>query len=126
MQIHTKRIYDDPAANDGLRILVDRIWPRGVSKEDARLDQWIKDIAPCTELRQWFNHDPDKWDAFKQRYFKELKNQDKKLKSLLDDTDKQRITLVYAASDRQHNNAIALREYLLALIESTDGQQADT
>lgn len=122
MQIHTTRIYDDPAGNDGLRILVDRIWPRGMSKEEARLDQWIKDIAPSTELRQWFNHDPDKWDAFKQRYFKELRKQDNKLKSLLDETDKQRITLVYAANDQQHNNAIALREYLLTLIEDTDGQ----
>ncbi len=121
MQIRTKRVYDKPNTNDGLRVLIDRIWPRGVSKEDARLDQWIREVAPSTALRKWFNHDPDKWDEFKRRYFKELGENQGRLRSLLTDIATRRITLLYAARDKEHNNAVALREYLVNLVEHTDG-----
>lgn len=111
MDIHVKRIYDPPQASDGRRVLVDRMWPRGLSKSEAHVDQWLKEIAPSSELRKWFNHDPERWSEFKQRYFKELAEQKDKLRELLNDTKKP-ITLLFAARDTEHNNAVALREYL--------------
>ena len=114
MQICLKRAYDDPDENDGLRILVDRVWPRGRTKEEMRLDAWLKEIAPSTELRNWFGHDPQKWDEFKRRYFKELENLQQPVADLLERGRGQRLTLVFAARDEEHNNAVALREYLQA------------
>ncbi len=112
MDIHVKRIYDPPQASDGRRVLVDRMWPRGLSKSEAHVDQWLKEIAPSSELRKWFNHDPERWSEFKQRYFKELAEQKDKLRELLNDKGKKSITLLFAARDTEHNNAVALREYL--------------
>lgn len=113
MPLRLKRIYDESADVDGYRVLVDRLWPRGVSKEDARLDDWLKELAPSDELRRWFDHDPDKWDEFKRRYFDEL-DQNEAASALLQRLeDNEAITLLYAAKDEKHNNAVALREWLM-------------
>ena len=110
--IATKRIYEDPANNDGYRVLVDRIWPRGVSKEDARLDDWLKEVAPTDDLRKWFDHDPDKFDEFKKRYKKELKDHEDKLDDLAEKSTGKKVTLLYGAKDEEHNQAIVLKEVL--------------
>ncbi|MDT8443221.1 MAG: DUF488 domain-containing protein [Desulfuromonadales bacterium] len=111
-EIRLKRAYDEPAQNDGRRVLVDRIWPRGVKKEELELDDWFKQVAPSSDLRKWFDHDPQKWNEFKQRYFDELKNQPEEIQSLLTTARKGRLTLVYAASEEKYNNAVALKEFL--------------
>lgn len=111
MKITLKRIYDKPSDEDGFRILVDRIWPRGVSKQDAHIDKWLKDIAPSTELRKWFAHDPDKWPEFKKRYFNQLKEHAELVNVISQIAQKQPVTLVYAAKDEEYNNAVALIEY---------------
>ncbi|MGI6373983.1 MAG: DUF488 domain-containing protein [Patescibacteria group bacterium] len=110
--IKLKRIYEEPASNDGLRVLVDRLWPRGVLKERAQLDAWLKELAPSTELRQWFNHDPEKWLEFKKRYRQELK--DSQVLEELQEMIKQNkvITLLFAAKDEAHNEAVVLKEIL--------------
>lgn len=107
-----KRIYEEPDAKDGFRILVDRIWPRGVKKEEAAIDIWLKEIAPSTKLRKWFNHDPEKWEEFREKYFSELKESLAltELKELL--KNHKIITLLYSAKDEQHNQARAIAEYL--------------
>lgn len=112
MKIKLKRIYAAAEAGDGRRVLVDRMWPRGVAKESARIDAWIKEIAPSGELRKWFGHDPDKWEEFKRRYFRELDGQSELIEDLRRQARRERVTLVYAAKDEQHNNAAALKEYL--------------
>ncbi|MGF2733868.1 DUF488 domain-containing protein [Marinobacter sp. DUT-1] len=117
MDIRLKRAYETPARSDGPRVLVDRIWPRGVAREQADITHWLKGLAPSTQLRKWFGHDPDKWSEFLERYRKELQSDDARedlavLKSLLGDHD--RITLVFAAKDTDHNNAVALRNFILA------------
>ncbi|MEP1217060.1 MAG: DUF488 family protein [Marinobacter sp.] len=116
MDIRLKRAYETAARSDGPRVLVDRIWPRGVAKADADIAHWLKGLAPSTELRKWFGHDPDKWAEFQKRYLKELNSDDasddvQALKQLLE--EKERITLVYAAKDTEHNNAVALRDFVL-------------
>lgn len=111
--IRLKRAYDDPEDSDGKRILVDRLWPRGVSKETARLDQWLKDIAPSDELREWFDHDPERWKEFERRYREELHGHRDMLAHLRDDARQKTVTFVYAAHDSRHNNAVALRKALL-------------
>ena len=116
MSVKIKRIYEEPHKNDGIRILVDRIWPRGLSKENAKLDDWMKGVGPSSELRKWFNHDPDKFDEFKQKYKEELKSgtQQKELKKLKDITKRhdKKVTLVYAAKDKENNQAKVLKEIL--------------
>ncbi|HKJ22393.1 MAG TPA: DUF488 domain-containing protein [Gammaproteobacteria bacterium] len=112
MDIGIKRAYERPARNDGTRVLVDRVWPRGVTKEQADIALWLKDIAPSTELRKWFAHDPDKWPAFKTRYLQELRHNNEAVARLLELSGKGKVTLVYAARDHEHNNAVALKEYL--------------
>ncbi len=109
--IKIKRIYETPAVEDGFRVLVDRLWPRGVSKEKAKIDLWLKDIAPSDQLREWFAHDPAKWEDFKRKYFKEL-DKKKDLISQIPRKSKSDVTLLYAAKDDTHNNAQALKEYL--------------
>lgn len=112
--IQLKRAYEAPACSDGLRILVDRIWPRGVKKEDAEITEWLKDLAPSTELRKWFGHEPEKWPEFQKRYLSEIKSTDseglQKLGEYLKGND--RVTLVFAAKDTEHNNAVALKQYV--------------
>jgi len=110
--IQAKRIYQDSTSNDGYRVLVDRIWPRGVSKEDAKLDDWMKKITPSTELRKWFDHDPDKFDEFKKRYKNELDDKEDLLDSLIRKSSKKKVTLLYAAKDEQINHALVLKEVL--------------
>jgi uncharacterized protein YeaO (DUF488 family) len=112
MSIRLKRAYDAPAANDGYRVLVDRLWPRGISKEDLGIDLWLKEIAPSDDLRKWFGHDPEKWDEFRKRYFKELDDQTDEVKQLADQVKQGRVTLVFAAKDEEFNNAVALKEFL--------------
>ena len=112
LQIALQRAYTDPTDNDGYRVLVDRLWPRGRKKEDLRLDAWLKDIAPSTELRKEFGHNPTRWEEFKQLYFEELDNCPEAIEELLARAAQGRLTLVFAAKDEQHNNAVALREYL--------------
>lgn len=110
--IKLKRAYEDAQPQDGRRVLVDRIWPRGVSKEKADLDDWMKEIAPSDELRKWFGHDPERWDGFRERYFEELDGKPDLLATLRDRADGHALTLVYGAKDQEHNNAVALKEYL--------------
>lgn len=112
MKVALKRVYEPPSPADGTRILVDRLWPRGLSKEKARIDLWLKEIAPTTELRRWFDHDPAKWDEFQRRYRAELDaNVDavSELKAALSDGP---ATLVYGAKDEAHNDAVVLADYL--------------
>jgi uncharacterized protein YeaO (DUF488 family) len=110
--IKIKRIYDPAAEDDGRRILVDRLWPRGIKKDDAAIDEWLKDIAPSNELRKWFSHDPSKWTEFKERYIEELKQKRDMVERLRMDADKGGITLVFAAKDTEHNNAAVLMELI--------------
>ena len=110
--IKTKRIYDKLDADDGFRILVDRIWPRGIKKNDIIIDLWQKDIAPSASLRKWFNHDQRKWDKFKSRYYEELKHKQELVKILLEKAEKGTITLLYSSKEEKYNNAIALKEFL--------------
>lgn len=112
MKILLKRAYDPPARSDGFRVLVDRVWPRGVSKDSLKLDLWLKDLAPSTDLRKWFGHDPEKWDDFRDRYFRELASHGEQAASLRHKATEGTLTLVFAARDSQHNNAVALKEYL--------------
>lgn len=113
MTIRIKRAYDPPEAADGFRVLVDRLWPRGIKTEDAHVDLWMRDVSPSTELREWFGHDPERWDEFKERYERELKDHGELL-DLLIDTEKHRktVTLVYGARDTEHNQAVVLRSVL--------------
>ncbi len=112
MKINLKRVYNSTSPKDGHRILVDRIWPRGISKETAQIDEWLKDIAPSNELRKWFNHDPDKWDEFKKRYFAELKDNKEQLENIYSIAKKHHITFVYSAKNEKFNNAVALKEFI--------------
>lgn len=108
--IRIKRVYDKPNKQDGRRILVDRLWPRGLTKEKAKIDLWLKDIAPSPELRNWFGHDPDKWPEFEKRYLVELKRNREAVKLLKEELDKGTATLVYGAKDEEHNAAVVLKE----------------
>jgi uncharacterized protein YeaO (DUF488 family) len=110
--IKIKRVYAPPSPVDGKRILIDRLWPRGVSKSTARIDVWLKDIAPSNQLRTWFNHDPDKWTEFAKRYRRELLEKANVLQDLRAEAGKGVITLLFAAKDEEHNNAVVLRDLL--------------
>lgn len=108
-----KRSNESPARSDGKRILVDRLWPRGKTRESLKLDLWLRDIAPSTALRQWFGHDPAKWNEFRTRFFAELKNNPEPVATLRNLVASGTVTLVFAARDTEHNNAVAIREYML-------------
>ncbi len=112
MEIQIKRIYEDAAKNDGTRILVDRIWPRGVSKDEAHLDGWMKEIAPSTELRKWFGHKVELYQEFSERYETELKSKPELVKELRDKANKKLLTLLYGAKDETHNQAVVLKKFL--------------
>lgn len=120
MPIKIKRAYDKAKKEDGVRILVDRLWPRGISKEELKIDHWLKDVAPSTELRKWFGHEEEKFDEFKKRYKKELRDAEIPLKELMEITikEKKNISLIYGAKDEKHNQAVVLKEIL-------DRQQVD-
>lgn len=113
MDIQTKRVYEAASPDDGFRVLVDRLWPRGMTKERAKADLWLKEIAPSTELRKWFGHNRAKWETFKHRYFSELEAKPVTVAKLRDEAEKRRVTLLYGARDTEYNHAIALQEYLI-------------
>ena len=111
-QIAIKRIYEPPARDDGNRLLVDRLWPRGVSKEEAKLDAWLKEIAPTPDLRKWFGHEPARFDAFSERYRQELDENTEAVRELREWIDKGDVTLLYAAHDERCNHAVVLADYM--------------
>jgi uncharacterized protein YeaO (DUF488 family) len=117
--IQLKRVFDPASKHDGFRVLVDRLWPRGLRKEEVRINDWMKDIAPSTELRKWFGHEPAKWEEFRRRYFAELSDRPEMVERLVEMARSGPLTLVYSAKDEEHNNAVALREFL----ESAEGAQ---
>lgn len=112
VRLAVKRVYEPPSPEDGHRVLVDRLWPRGLRKEEARIDSWLRDLAPSDELRRWFGHDPARWPEFQRRYATELDGKRSLWEPLLAQARRGRITLLYAARDPDHNNAIALARYL--------------
>jgi uncharacterized protein YeaO (DUF488 family) len=114
MALHVKRVYEDPETSDGERILVDRIWPRGISKDKARLSNWRKDHAPSNDLREWFGHEPDRWEEFKERYRAELEEAGKMgdLRDIAERTGEENVTLLFGAKDTKHNNARALEAFV--------------
>lgn len=112
MEIQIKRIYEKPSKYDGYRLLIDRVWPRGVSKEDAKLDDWNKEIAPSTELRKWFDHKEERFDEFKKRYKKELEGQHEELKEISKIVKDKKLTLLYGAKNKKMNQAVVLKETL--------------
>ncbi|MBH0177140.1 MAG: DUF488 family protein [Nitrospira sp.] len=113
MKVMVKRIYASAAESDGVRVLVDRLWPRGISKEAAKLDLWLPDLGPSTALRQWFKHDPTKWEEFCRRYHSELKDKQELVAELKGQVNKGTVTLLYSAKDEQHNQAVAFQSFLL-------------
>lgn len=113
-ELRIKRVYEPPCSSDGLRVLVDRIWPRGLSKKEAAINYWAKDLAPSTELRRWFHHDPAKWNAFQERYREELEEQKAALAELTGMAGHRPITLLFGAKDTKHNQAIVLKSVLEA------------
>ena len=112
MRIGLKRVYETASKNDGVRILVDRLWPRGLSKDLAKIDLWLREVAPSNALRRWFNHESEKWDEFRRRYFAELTD-NAAARSVLEEASRAKVTLLFAAKDEERNNAVALREYLV-------------
>jgi uncharacterized protein YeaO (DUF488 family) len=114
LRIKIKRVYQEPDHADGMRVLVDRLWPRGLTKERARVDMWLKDIAPTTELRKWFSHDPKKWTEFQARYRQELKSKEDQLAVLKEKVVQGPVTLLYGAKDEGHNEAVVLQALLRA------------
>ena len=118
--IRVKRVYEEKR-DDSFRILVDRLWPRGLSRERAGIDLWLKDIAPSSELRREFSHDPDKWNWFRERYFRELDGKKDLVEQIIRKAREGDVTLVYGAKDERFNNAVALREYLEMVMENDDG-----
>ena len=113
LRIELKRAYLPPAPDDGVRVLVDRLWPRGVSKAEAAIDQWAMELAPSTALRRWFRHDPERWSEFRRRYRAELGDKAAQLEELRGLARKQALTLVFGARDEEHNDAVVLRDVLL-------------
>lgn len=113
MDIKTKRVYESASNEDGVRVLVDRLWPRGISRERMKVDLWLKEVGPSTELRKWFNHDRSRWEEFKNRYFLELDRNREMVAKLRELVTKGRLTLLFSATDRECNQAVALKEYLL-------------
>lgn len=110
--IHLKRVYEASSKNDGLRVLVERLWPRGLTKERAAVDLWLKDIAPSPELRKWFGHDPARWEQFQERYRQELREKQDAVRLLKQRAKEGSVTLVYAARDEEHNGALVLKRFL--------------
>lgn len=112
MKVLIKRVYETPSGSDGKRVLVDRLWPRGLTKEKAKIDLWLKDIAPSNELRKWFGHDPLKWEEFRRRYINEIKSYLKTFEELKGIVNKGKVTILYSAKDEDHNNAVVVKELL--------------
>jgi uncharacterized protein YeaO (DUF488 family) len=117
--IRVKRVYEQPSDQDGFRVLVDRLWPRGLRKSEARLDLWIKEIASENKLRKWFSHDPKKWEEFRKCYLKELEQKDEHIQKLLGKARESDLTLLYAAKNETFNNAAVLKEYLESRLKNS-------
>lgn len=115
--LQIKRVYEDPEPSDGFRVLTERLWPRGVSKERAALDQWLKSIAPSNDLRKWFSHDPDKWKEFKERYRRELFGSEAVTEMLEIIEEHDTVTMVYASKDEEYNSTVLLKEFLEDLLQ---------
>jgi uncharacterized protein YeaO (DUF488 family) len=113
MALRIKRVYEPSDDGDGKRILVDRLWPRGLSKKKAHVDAWLKEVAPSPELRRWFGHDPDKWNEFRRRYRDELEKNPEAVEALKKEIGKSNATLLYGAKDEEHNHAIVLRDFII-------------
>ena len=118
MNVKLKRVYDKPEAGDGVRILVERLWPRGLSKEEAKVDIWLKDVAPSPHLRKWFSHDPAKWEEFRRRYYRELDQNRDAVKGLLEITKVRGATFVYGSREKKYNSALALKSYIEKLVKT--------
>jgi uncharacterized protein YeaO (DUF488 family) len=112
MKTKIKRVYEKPAKEDGFRILADRLWPRGLTKEKASVDLWLKEIAPTTELRKWFSHDPEKWNEFKKKYVAELKKNEETVSILKEKIKEGTVTILYGARDQVHNEALVILDFL--------------
>ncbi len=119
-----KRVYEPPSRDDGKRILIDRLWPRGLKKENAHIDEWVKDVAPSTGLRQWFNHDPGKWGEFKKRFFAELDAERESVESIILAARKGTVTLLFGSKEERFNNAAALKEYLDSRMKTGERKKA--
>jgi uncharacterized protein YeaO (DUF488 family) len=124
--VKLKRVYDPVSRTDGTRFLVERLWPRGLSKERLHATTWLKEVGPSTELRQWFNHDPLKWTRFRTRYFRELDSQPDAWRPLVTAAKRGMVTLLYSSHDEKHNNAIALQEYLRAKARTASPSRRST
>jgi len=122
--VKIKRVYDPPSHTDGRRLLVDRLWPRGLKKEGSRIDEWIRDVAPSTELRSWFSHDSGKWIEFKKRFFKELDRNKDLVDRIASTARKGTITLLYGSKEERYNNAVALKEYVEARMRGSEKKDA--
>ena len=122
--IKTKRVYNEPSSGDGKRILIDRLWPRGLKKEDARIDEWIKEIAPSNELRKWFNHDPNKWGEFKKRFFTELLGKQEMVEGIISMARKGTVSLLFGSKEEHFNNAVALKEYVEGKMNASKQKKA--
>jgi uncharacterized protein YeaO (DUF488 family) len=118
--IKPKRVYESSVPEDGARFLVERFWPRGVKKESLHMDGWVKDVAPSDGLRRWFGHDPAKWTAFRERYFAELESKPEAIRPILEAARLGNVALLYSARDTEHNNAVALQEYLEERLQHAD------
>lgn len=124
--IHIKRVYDPPDTHDGMRVLVERLWPRGMKKESLKMDGWVKDVAPSDPLRRWFGHDPGKWEEFKHRYAAELEEHSDFWQPLLAGARQGTVTLLYSAHDQEHNNAVALKAFLEERLKSSAHTHSQT
>jgi uncharacterized protein YeaO (DUF488 family) len=124
--IRLKRAYEPVSRTDGARVLVERLWPRGLSKQKLKLDRWLRDAGPTTELRQWFDHDPAKWSRFRTRYFRELDSRPESWEPIVSLAKRRRVTLIYSSHDEAHNNAVALREYLLRKVPARSQPRPST
>lgn len=120
IKLQLKRVYDQPTEHDGTLFLVERLWPRGITKSALADAQWLKDVAPSAELRKWFHHDPGRWNEFRRRYFAELKHRKDRLFPILEAARKGTVTLLYSSHDSEHNNAVALGEFLQHLLQPTE------
>ena len=120
--VKIKRVYERLSPDDGKRILVDRLWPRGLTKEEAHIDEWLKEIAPSDELRRWFSHDPSKWQEFKDRYKRELQGKKEEIEKIRKEAGKGTVTLLFSAKDTEHNNAVVLKEVIRTIVVLTDSE----
>lgn len=118
MMIKVKRVYEPSDSGDGTRFLVERLWPRGMKKESLHMEAWLKDVAPSDSLRRWFGHDPEKWIEFRDRYFAELDGEPDAVQPIVEAAGRGNVTLLYSAHDTEHNNAVALKEYLSKRLQS--------